>query len=265
MARIKRRGYGNAKQGSKRVAKKLVAGNWKMHGLSSDLSEIRAIAEGARQYPGVDVALCLPAILIERAVNSVPGFAIGGQDVHHAEKGAHTGCTSAQMLEDSGATLTIVGHSERRDAQRESDDDVRAKAEAGLELGLDVILCCGESLEVRESGKAVDTVIAQLEGSLPSALPGNAELAVAYEPIWAIGTGKIPTLAEIGEMHAAIRTKLNDRYGEAGSRMRILYGGSVKASNAAEIFGINDVDGALVGGASLKAADFLPIVAAAAT
>src|SRR4051795_1680226 len=131
--------------------KKLVAGNWKMHGLSSDLEEIRAIAAQSREYADVDVALCVPAILIERAARAVPGFAIGGQDVHHAEKGAHTGCTSARMLLDAGAALTIVGHSERREAQRESDEEVKAKAEAALSLGLRVILCVGESLEVRES------------------------------------------------------------------------------------------------------------------
>ena len=139
--------------------KKLVAGNWKMHGLSSDLEEIRAIAAAARDYPAVDVALCVPAILIERAARAVPGFAIGGQDVHHAEKGAHTGCTSALMLLDAGASLTIVGHCERRDAQRESDDEVKAKAEAALSVGLDVILCVGESLDVREGGGAVDAVM----------------------------------------------------------------------------------------------------------
>ena len=245
--------------------KKLVAGNWKMHGLSSDLAEIRAIATEAQDFPAVDVALCVPAILIERAARAAPGFAIGGQDVHQAEKGAHTGCTSALMLLDAGATLTIVGHSERRDAQRESDAEVRAKAEAALSVGLNVILCIGESLEIRESGKAVATVTVQLDGSLPASI-GNqeAELAIAYEPIWAIGTGKIPTMPEIAEMHAAIRAKLGERYGDAGGQVRILYGGSVKASNAGDIFGIRDVDGALVGGASLKAADFLPIVAAAA-
>jgi triosephosphate isomerase len=184
--------------------------------------------------------------------------------VHHAEKGAHTGCTSALMLLDAGATLTIVGHSERRDAQRESDSEVKAKAEAALSVGLSVILCVGESLEVRERGGAVDTVTAQLDGSLPDSLEGEAELAIAYEPIWAIGTGKIPTTSEIEEMHAAVRAELRDRYGEAGEQVRILYGGSVKGSNAADIFAIPDVDGALVGGASLTAADFLPIVAAAA-
>ncbi len=244
--------------------RKLVAGNWKMHGLSADLAEVRAIAAASREFSAVDVALCVPAILIERAARAVPGFAIGGQDVHSAEKGAHTGCVSAAMLRDAGAVLTIVGHSERRDAQRESDSQVRAKASAALGCGLDVILCVGESLDVRQSGTAVETVVAQLEQSIPDDPTGEAELAIAYEPIWAIGTGKIPTVAEIGEMHAAIRATLERRYGAAGSAVRILYGGSVKASNAEEIFAIRDVNGALVGGASLKAEDFLPIVAAAA-
>jgi triosephosphate isomerase len=245
--------------------KKLVAGNWKMHGLSSDLEQVGAIAAQARQYPEVDVALCVPAILIERAARAAPGFAIGGQDVHEAEKGAYTGSISAGMLLDAGASLTIVGHSERRDAQRESDEQVRIKATAALSCGLDVILCVGESLDVREDGHAAATVLAQLDGSLPDALDGEAELAIAYEPIWAIGTGKIPTTGEIGEMHAAVRGKLCERFGSTGGQMRILYGGSVKASNAAEIFSIADVNGALVGGASLTAADFIPIVAAAAS
>jgi triosephosphate isomerase len=233
-----------------------------MHGLSADLAEVKAIADASRQYPSVDVALCVPAILIERAARAVPGFAIGGQDVHEAERGAHTGCTSAEMLLDAGASLTIVGHSERRDAQRESDAEVKAKAEAGLSCGLGVILCVGESLGAREAGGAVPTVMAQLDGSLPD--QPALSLSIAYEPIWAIGTGKVPTMAEIAEMHAAIRAKLGERHSEAGREIRILYGGSVKASNAAEIFGVRDVDGALVGGASLKAADFMPIVAAAA-
>ena len=235
-----------------------------MHGLSSDLDEVKAIADASGNYPGVDVALCVPAILIERAARAAPGLAIGGQDVHHAEKGAHTGCTSALMLLDAGASLTIVGHSERRDSQRESDAEVQAKAHAALSVGLNVILCVGESLEVREAGNAVQTVIEQLDASIPHEATEEAELAIAYEPIWAIGTGKIPTSAEIAEMHAAIRRKLVERYGQPGNEVRILYGGSVKPSNAREIFAIADVDGALVGGASLKAADFLPIVEAAA-
>ena len=244
--------------------KKLVAGNWKMHGLSNDLDEVKAIATAAAVYPAVDVALCVPAILVERAARAVPGFAIGGQDVHHAEKGAHTGCTSALMLLDAGASLTIVGHSERRESHRESDSEVKAKAEAALSVGLGVILCVGESLEVRDGGGAIAAVMQQLDGSLPDDIDGEAELALAYEPIWAIGTGKIPTESEISEMHAAIRARLRERYGDAGSGIRILYGGSVKSSNAAEIFAIRDVDGALVGGASLKNHDFVPIVAAAA-
>jgi triosephosphate isomerase len=244
--------------------KKLVAGNWKMHGLTADLAEIQAIADCAGRYPQVDVALCVPAILIERAVRSVPGFAIGGQDVHGAEKGAHTGSISAQMLLDAGAVLTIVGHSERREAQRESDAEVKAKSEAALAAGLSTILCVGESLAVRDAGRAVETVVSQLESSLPDNPIGEAELAVAYEPIWAIGTGKVPTGEEIAEMHSTIRSRLRQRYGPSGEEMRILYGGSVKASNAPEIFAIPDVDGSLVGGASLKSADFMPIVAAAA-
>jgi triosephosphate isomerase len=247
----------------KQMARRMyVVGNWKMHGLSGDLAEIQAIADGARAHPGVDVALCVPSILIERAVRAVPGFPIGAQDVHSAEKGAHTGCVSAAMLRDAGATLTIVGHSERREGQHESDADVRAKAEAGLAAGLSVILCVGESLEVRERGSAISTVAAQVDASLPKSETTN--LAIAYEPIWAIGTGKVASPADIGEMHAAIRERLIAAYGDAGQQIRILYGGSVKASNAEEIFAVDDVDGALVGGASLKAADFLPIVEAAA-
>jgi triosephosphate isomerase (TIM) len=243
--------------------KKLVAGNWKMHGLSGDLEEVRRIATAAAEYPQVDVALCVPATLIERAARAVPGFAIGAQDVHHAAKGAYTGCVSAEMLLDAGASLTIVGHSERRVAHGETDKEVKSKAGAGLSCALNVILCVGESLEVREHGGAVKTVVDQLGASLPDSIDGEAELAIAYEPIWAIGTGKVPTGAEIAEMHTAIREYLVERFGSAGTRARILYGGSVKASNAAEIFATADVDGALVGGASLKASDFIPIVAAA--
>jgi triosephosphate isomerase len=244
--------------------RKLVAGNWKMHGVSADLEQIEAIAAAASRYPDVDVALCVPAILIERAARLVPGFSIGGQDVHHARRGAHTGCISAEMLLDAGANLTIVGHSERRDAQRESDSETRAKAEAALECGLNVILCVGEILEAREQGAAVATVLAQLDQSLPGESTGEAELAIAYEPVWAIGSGKIPSTDEIAQMHEAIRGRLVERYGDSGSSVRILYGGSVKASNANEIFRVPNVDGALVGGASLTAADFMPIVAAAA-
>lgn len=243
--------------------RKLVAGNWKMHGLSSDLGEVSVISIAAETLRA-DVALCLPATLIERAVRKAPGFAIGGQDVHQADKGAHTGCISAAMLLDAGARLVIVGHSERREAQGETDADIKAKAEAALAAGLDVILCVGESDSVREAGAAVATVSAQLDASLPASIGDASRFSVAYEPIWAIGTGKVPSIADIGEMHEALRQRLVARFGEPGSEVRILYGGSVKASNAAEIFGVADVDGALVGGASLKSADFLPIVEAAA-
>jgi triosephosphate isomerase len=242
--------------------RKLVAGNWKMHGIAADLGEVTAISLAA-ETAGCDVALCLPATLIERAVQAAPGFAIGGQDCHAADKGAHTGDISVDMLKDAGASLTIVGHSERREAYGESNADVRAKAEAALRQGLGVILCVGESLDVRNQGQAVATVAQQLDDSLPQVNDTSA-LAIAYEPIWAIGTGLIPSTPEIAEMHAALRERLVSAFGEAGNDVRILYGGSVKASNAAEIFAIEDVDGALVGGASLTAADFLPIVEAAA-
>ena len=243
---------------------KLVAGNWKMHGLAADLGEVSVISLAA-ETADADVALCLPATLIERAVRKAPGFAIGGQDVHQADKGAHTGCISAAMLLDAGAKLTIVGHSERREAQRETDADVKARAETALAAGLDVILCVGESDSVREAGDAVATVSAQLDASLPASIGEPARFSVAYEPIWAIGTGKIPSTGDIGEMHSALRARLVAAFGDAGDQVRILYGGSVKASNASEIFAVPDVDGALVGGASLKSADFLPIVEAAAT
>ena len=243
--------------------RKLIVGNWKMHGLAADIAEIEKIAEAAARFPQVDVGVCVTATLIERAVRAVPNLPIGAQDVHHAEAGAHTGCISTAMLADAGAAIVIVGHSERREAQRESDEHVRAKAEAGLKAGLLVILCVGESLAVREAGDAVATVERQLDASLPRGVE-VAGLAIAYEPVWAIGTGQVPTIADIAEMHAALRRRLVAAYGDAGASIRILYGGSVKASNAAEIFSVDDVDGALVGGASLKAADFVPIVEAAA-
>jgi triosephosphate isomerase (TIM) len=249
--------------------KKYVAGNWKMHGGGADLAELQAIADASIRSPGVDVAVCVPATLVDRAARSAPGFVIGAQDVHEADKGAHTGCVSAAMLLDAGARVAIVGHSERREAQCESDVAVKAKAEAALKAGLGVIVCIGESDAVREAGNAVATVSAQLDASLPHGEGAAAgvpdRLAVAYEPIWAIGTGKVPSTEDIAEMHSALRQRLIAAYGDAGEQVRILYGGSVKGSNAAEIFSVADVDGALVGGASLKAADFLPIVEAAAS
>ncbi|HET7316719.1 MAG TPA: triose-phosphate isomerase [Sphingomicrobium sp.] len=243
--------------------KKLVVGNWKMHGISGDLDEIRVIAAASSDYPQVDVGLCLPATLIERAVRAVPDFPVGGQDVHFEDKGAHTGCVCTAMLIDAGATMVIVGHSERRDAQHESDSEVRRKAEAALNAGLLTIVCVGESLSVREAGDAIATVECQLDASLPHD-SDVSKLAIAYEPIWAIGTGRTATVADIAEMHAALRERLRTAYGDAGEKIRILYGGSVKPDNAGEIFSVMDVDGALVGGASLTAADFVPIVEAAA-
>ena len=192
--------------------KRLVAGNWKMHGTSAELVEIETISVASRAA-ACDVALCLPATLIERAARSVPGLAIGGQDCHWADHGAHTGDVSARLLKDAGATLTIVGHSERRAAYGEADADVRAKAEAALAAGLSVILCVGESLEVREAGEAVALVCRQLDASLPPAAEEGG-LAVAYEPIWAIGTGRIPSMEDIAEMHAALRRGLITAYGE---------------------------------------------------
>ena len=244
--------------------RKLVAGNWKMHGVAADLEEVEAIAAAARRFPSIEVALCLPATLIERAVRAVPGLAIGAQDVHFNAKGAHTGCVAAAMLKDAGASLAIVGHSERREAQWESDAEVRAKAEAALAAGLGIILCVGESLAVREAGDAVGTVDAQLAASLPGRIADPGQLSIAYEPIWAIGTGKVPTMSEIGDMHAALRKRLVSAFAGKGMDVRILYGGSVKPVNAREIFAVADVDGALVGGASLTAEDFVPIVEAAA-
>jgi len=241
--------------------RKLVVGNWKMHGTSADLAEVKDIASAAKGNGGVDVGLCVPATLIHRAAESVSDFPIGGQDVHHAEKGAHTGCSSAKMLLDAGARIVIVGHSERRAGQHESDDEVRCKAEAGLNAGLLTILCVGESLAIREGGDAVATVERQLDASLPRGVD-VAKLAVAYEPIWAIGTGLTATIDDIAEMDAALRQRVKVAYGDSGATVRLLYGGSVNARNAAEIFTVSD--GALVGGASLKAGDFVPIIEAAA-
>ena len=221
------------------------------------------IAAAAREAAGVDVAICPPFTLIPSAVARSGGVPIGGQDCHGDESGAHTGSVSAAMLKEAGARLVIAGHSERRDEQKESDEIVRAKAEAALRQGLQAIVCVGESEAEREAGQAIDRVRAQLAGSLPD-VEGEGELVVAYEPIWAIGTGRTATPADVAEIHAAIRAALRDRFGDAGGRIRILYGGSVKAENAAELFAVADVDGALVGGASLTAALFVPIIEAAA-
>ena len=246
-----------------RIRRKLVAGNWKMNGSRAALGELAGIAAAAREAAGVDVAICPPFTLIPLAVPRSGGLAIGGQDCHFNESGAHTGNVSAAMLVDAGARLAILGHSERRSDQGETDDIVRAKAEAALRHGLQAIVCVGESEAEREAGRHVERVREQLAGSLPD-LAQEAELVVAYEPIWAIGTGRTATPDDVAEMHSAIREALAGRFGEAGQRIRILYGGSVNAGNAASLFAVDDVDGALVGGASLTAGQFVPIVEAAA-
>ncbi len=244
------------------VRRKLIVGNWKMNGSLAQLPEIGAIADAARAAAGADVAICPPFTLIAPAVPRSRGMPIGAQDCHAAASGAHTGCVSVAMLKEAGARLVIVGHSERRADQHETDEVVRAKAEAALAAGLIAIVCVGESEGEREAGRHVAVVTSQLAASLPDDWR-EGELVVAYEPIWAIGTGKTATPRDVAEMHGAIRAALVDRFGDRGGRTRILYGGSVKADNAAELFGVADVDGALVGGASLTAALFIPIVEAA--
>lgn len=243
--------------------RKYVVGNWKMNGLTAALGEAQAIFDAAKAHPAVDVALCPPFTLIGPMLAAAPGAAVGGQDCHSAASGAYTGSVAAAMLADIGATLVIVGHSERREGFAESDADVKAKAEAALAAGLSVILCVGEPREVRELGGAIDYVLAQVAGSLPADFDAS-RLAIAYEPIWAIGTGLVPTADDVAAMHGAIRAKLGDLAdSDAAGTMRLLYGGSVNAENAAELLGAGDVDGALVGGASLTAGKFVPIIVAA--
>ena len=245
------------------MRRKLVAGNWKMHGLKSQLGEIAAIAAAARENPRVDVALCVPFTLIEPAVAVAGAMPIGAQDVHEADRGAHTGCISAEMLIECGATLTIVGHSERRADQHETSHDAWAKAAAARRHGLKVILCCGETEAEREAGRAERIVQSQIEKSLPEGASPDW-LTLAYEPRWAIGTGKTPTLEDIAAIHAIARAKLRTMAGDAAAGIRILYGGSVTGANAADILAVDNVDGALVGGASLTAGKFVPIIEAAA-
>jgi triosephosphate isomerase len=242
--------------------RKLVVGNWKMNGLRAQLPEIAAIGELAATYPGVEVGLCVPATLIAAASEAAGAAFIGGQDCHQKPNGAHTGCLSAAMLSEAGARWVIVGHSERRTDQHESDADVAAKAGAAKAEGLKVILCVGESLDVRDAGNAEAVVSAQLLASLPEGAASNW-LAIAYEPIWAIGTGRIPTMDAVAAMHGALRDALATRVGPDAQAIRILYGGSMTGENAADLMAIADVDGGLVGGASLTAEKFAPIIAAA--
>ncbi len=243
--------------------RKLAAGNWKMNGLATSLSEIETLAaeqSGARS----ELLICPPATLLERMARACEGtgVAVGGQDCHWEASGAHTGDIAAPMLKDAGASYVIIGHSERRADHGDSDEVVRRKTIAAWAAGLSAIVCVGETLAEREASNTIDIIGGQLAGSLPDRATG-LNLVIAYEPVWAIGTGKVPTTDQIGEVHDEIRRRLEKRFGAGvGRSVRILYGGSVKPANAAEIFAVENVDGALVGGASLTAADFGGIVAA---
>ena len=242
--------------------RRLVAGNWKMNGNLAALAELDAIAAAAAAAPELDVAIAVPATLIMAAAARVPGLAIGAEDVHPADKGAHTGCVSVGMVSDVGGRFSIVGHSERRADCHETDTEVRAKAEALHAGGLSAILCVGETLAERDAGHAELVVTSQLAASLPEGAAAGW-LSIAYEPVWAIGTGRTPTVADVAAMHGAIRGQLRALLGNEAELIRILYGGSVTGENAGELLGAGDVDGALVGGASLTAAKFVPIIAAA--
>ena len=245
------------------MRRKLAAGNWKMNGTSDDLAQIEALSN-AHAGALSEILIAPPATLLHamsKVAQNGP-IKLGGQDCHKHESGAHTGDISAGMLRDAGASYVILGHSERRADHDEHDEDVRAKARAALAAGLRVIICMGEELEEREADNTLDIIAGQLAGSIPDDISGE-NLVVAYEPIWAIGTGKVPSLAQIEEVHDFIRARLEHRFGAQTARsIRLLFGGSVKPTNAAEIFAIANVDGALVGGASLKADDFSPIIRA---
>ncbi len=245
--------------------RKLAAGNWKMNGTSGQMAEVETLLSDVADT-SVDVLICPPATLLDRLSGQTEDSAIatGGQDCHFAENGAHTGDISAQMLVDAGATHVITGHSERRTDHGETDEMVASKTTAAQTAGLTVLVCIGETLAEREAGTTLDVVSTQIAGSVPDGSTA-ANTVIAYEPVWAIGTGKVPTVEQIAEVHTHIRGLLETRFGNEGTNMRVLYGGSVKASNATEIFAIPNVDGALVGGASLKAADFAPIVSALAS
>lgn len=244
--------------------KKLAAGNWKMNGNTAALAEVQALL-AAHPAPACDMLLCPPATLVAQMAAQAAGsaLAVGGQDCHPKTSGAHTGDISAAMLADAGASYVILGHSERRADHGETDALVRAKAEAAIAAGLIAIVCLGETEGQRDAGDTLAVIGAQLDGSVPETATA-ATVVIAYEPVWAIGTGRTPTLAQIAEVHAFLRVRLLARIGAEARGVRLLYGGSVKPSNASEIFAVPDVDGALVGGASLKAADFGAIVAALA-
>lgn len=241
-----------------------IVGNWKMHGTRAMLSEARAIDRAAERLTKVEVALAPPFTLVHATRKEAGLIGVGGQDCHPAEGGAHTGDISAPMLKDAGAGFVIVGHSERRSDHGESNELVRRKAEAAIAASLSVIICVGESEAERDAGRAVKVVTSQLAASLPGSDDAAERITIAYEPVWAIGTGRVPSKEDVSEMHRAIRAKLVATFGEAGESVRILYGGSVKPDNAAELLSADEVDGALVGGASLTAESFLGIILAAA-
>jgi triosephosphate isomerase (TIM) len=241
----------------------LIAGNWKMNGLKASMAEFEAMLAGAPALAGkADLLVCPPATLVAAFADKArgKGVAVGAQDCHPKPAGAHTGDVSAEMLADASAAAIIVGHSERRGDHGESDALVRQKAEAAWRAGLTAIVCIGETQAQRDSGQTLGICGGQLTGSLPDGAT-SANLVVAYEPVWAIGTGLTPTTADVEQVHRFIRDVLTDRFKGEGARIRILYGGSVKPSNAAELMAVANVNGALVGGASLKAADFLAIAA----
>jgi len=244
------------------MRRKLAAGNWKMNGGSAELAEIRALI-GQPGPSHTDILICPPATLIDRmrALVGVAPIALGGQDCHAAASGAHTGDIAAGMLADAGASHVILGHSERRQDHGERDADVRAKTAAAWTAGLVAVVCIGETLAQREAGETLAVNATQLAGSIPDGATGR-NTVIAYEPVWAIGTGLTPTLDQIAEVHDLLRAELAARFGTASEDIRLLYGGSVKPGNAADIFAVSNVDGALVGGASLKAADFGAIIAA---
>ena len=241
---------------------KLAAGNWKMNGLAAGLAEVQAL-NAAHPAPNCEMLLCPPATLLAQMNWAARGsnLRLGGQDCHPDASGAHTGDISAAMLKDAGAGYVILGHSERRADHGETNALIRAKAQAALTAGLIPIVCIGETEAQRDAGTTLDVIGGQLDGSVPDGATA-ATLVVAYEPVWAIGTGRTPTIGQIAEVHAYLRARLTTRIGAEAAGVRILYGGSVKPSNAAEIFAVPHVDGALVGGASLKAADFGAIVTA---
>jgi triosephosphate isomerase len=242
------------------IARKLVAGNWKMNGLAASAALFDELAKAA-SAPGCDVLICPPATLIARVAGGA--FPVGGQDCHPEASGAFTGDISAEMLSDAGAVAVIVGHSERRILHRETDALVSEKTSAAWRAGLHAIVCVGETEAERDAGRTLERIGAQLSGSIPDGATPK-RLSVAYEPVWAIGTGRTPSLGEIGEVHDFMREGLSDRFGsDSGEAIRLLYGGSVNADNAAKIFAIGNVDGGLVGGASLKPVDFAAIIAAA--